>query len=186
MPIDPQTGKEVYDHLVALTPGTAEYRMVEKQFSSTMIQQTATKAQRSGQFGQVQLQNLMLVGSNNASFSQLVSIERLQNPNLYGQYIARKKQMDKHNPKGTQNERWLYHGTTSDTCEKINTQGFNRSFKGKNGKMLVLVFVHIMVMVMIQELCMVKEYTLQEIRIIQIDMLDLMHKATRRCTSLVF
>ena len=117
MPTDSKTGKEAHVHLVTLDPGSFEYKKVENQFTATMV-----------------------AGSN---FTKLVSIERLQNPNLYGQYIARKKQMDKHNPEGTQNERWLYHGTTSDTCEKINTQGFNRSFKGKNGKMLVLLSVHI-------------------------------------------
>ena len=94
--------------------------------------------------------------------------------------------MDKHNPMDTQNERWLFHGTTGDTCDKINTQGFNRSFKGKNGKMLVLLFVHIIIMVMTQELCMVKECTLQEMQNILTHMLELMCKDTGECTSLKF
>ena len=116
MPTDSKTGKEAYVHLVTLNPGSSEYKLVENQFTATMV-----------------------AGIN---FTKLECIERLQNPNLYDQYIARKKQMDKYNPKGTQNERWLFHGTTGDTCEKINTQGFNRSFKGKHGKMLVFLFVH--------------------------------------------
>ena len=115
MPIDSKTEKEAHVHLVTLNPGCPEYNKVESQFTATMV-----------------------AGNN---FTQLVSIERLQNPILYGQYIAWKKEMDKHNPKGTQNERWLFHGTSGDTCEKINAQGFNRSFKGKNGKVLILFLV---------------------------------------------
>ena len=42
--------------------------------------------------------------------------------------------MDKQNPLGHQNEKKLFHGTASDVCEKINAQGFNRTFAGKNGK----------------------------------------------------
>jgi len=30
-------------------------------------------------------------------------------------------------------EKELFHGTKKDTCEKINYQGFNRSFAGENG-----------------------------------------------------
>ena len=47
--------------------------------------------------------------------------------------MVRKKEMDKDNPPGHQNERWLFHGTSSDTLDKINNQSFNCSFAGKNG-----------------------------------------------------
>lgn len=107
MPIDQKTGKEVHVHLVDLKVGTPEYCRVENQFTATVV-----------------------AGTN---FSQLVSIQRVQNSILYGQYLARKKQMDKHNPKSIQNERWLFHGTSADTCAKINSQGFNRVFNGKHG-----------------------------------------------------
>lgn len=107
MPTDKQTGMEMHVHLVTLKPGTTEYNDVESKFTATL--------------------------ATGKDFKQLVSIQRLQNPKLYGQYIAHKKLMDKHNPKNTQNERWLFHGTSPDSCEKINTQGFNRIFKGKNG-----------------------------------------------------
>ena len=68
-------------------------------------------------------------------YTQIVHIERIQNPALYLQYIGRKKEMDRQNPKGHQNERMLFHGTSQDTCPKINRNGFNRSFAGKNGNL---------------------------------------------------
>ena len=106
MPTDAK-GKEKHVHLVTLTAGSPEYNNVESQFNTTMVK--------------------------GSSYSQIVSIQRIQNPVLYQQYMVRKREMDKHNPPGHQNERWLFHGTSPDTLDKINTQGFNRSFAGKNG-----------------------------------------------------
>ena len=62
----------------------------------------------------------------------IVSIERIQNPHLYQTYQLRKEKMDKDN--GGNNERQLFHGTNPDSVTKINTQGYNRSFSGLNGK----------------------------------------------------
>ena len=72
---------------------------------------------------------------NKTMAKQILGIQRIQNPVLYQQYAVRKKKMDKQNSLG-QNERWLWHGTSPDTIDKINTQGFNRSFAGKNGKLI--------------------------------------------------
>ena len=66
-------------------------------------------------------------------YTSILKIQRIQNPALYFQYIVRKKEMDKHNTPGHQNERRLFHGTSVDTCPKVNQSGFNRSFAGKNG-----------------------------------------------------
>ena len=63
----------------------------------------------------------------------IVKIQRIQNPALYGQFIAKKKQLDFHNPKGIQNERWLFHGTRKDSLTSINRNGFNRNFRGRSG-----------------------------------------------------
>lgn len=93
-------------HLVPLPSTSSEYAMVERAFTMTM--------------------------TTGKLFTEIVSIERLQNRVLCQEYAIRKKEMDKRNPKG-QNERWLWHGTSPDTIEKINTHGFNRSFAGKNG-----------------------------------------------------
>lgn len=88
-------------HLVTLTAGSDEYNSVEIAFDKTMIK-----------------------GIN---YTQIVSIQRLQNPTLYRQYAVKKREMEKHNPKGYKNEQWLWYGATYDTHYKINSQGFNRS-----------------------------------------------------------
>ena len=64
----------------------------------------------------------------------IVKIERIQNPTLYAQYSARKRRMDNDNPKGTLNERRLYHGCSAEVVQNIIFQGFNRSYAGKNGE----------------------------------------------------
>ena len=67
------------------------------------------------------------------NYKAIVKIERIQNPAFYGQYAAKKKQLDTYNPKGVQNERWLFHGTKESSISKINKTNFNRSFRGQNG-----------------------------------------------------
>ena len=67
-----------------------------------------------------------------ASSVAIVSIERIQNPHLFQSYQLRKEKMDKDN--AGNNERQLFHGTNPNSVTKINTQGFNRSFSGLNGK----------------------------------------------------
>lgn len=64
--------------------------------------------------------------------NQIVKIERVQNPALFGMYMIRKQKMDK--AKGS-NELWLFHGTAGNNCKLINHAGFNRSFCGKNATM---------------------------------------------------
>ena len=68
-----------------------------------------------------------------SSYKSIIKIQRIQNRVLYSQYAARKKFVDDSNPTGHENERMLFHGTAADTCPKVNQQGFNRSFAGKNG-----------------------------------------------------
>ena len=46
------------------------------------------------------------------------------------------------NPKGTQNERVLWHGTSADTVKQINTNGFNRSYCGKHGQCMCIALMH--------------------------------------------
>ena len=67
----------------------------------------------------------------------IVKIDRIQNPTLYAQYAARKKLMDRTNPPNTTNERRLYHGCAGDVVQQIIHGGFNRSYAGKNGKLIV-------------------------------------------------
>ncbi|XP_019864200.1 PREDICTED: poly [ADP-ribose] polymerase 14-like, partial [Amphimedon queenslandica] len=98
MPFDSQ-GKEKRFYLVPLPAISPEYETAKAAFNKTMTR----------------------------SYSQILSIQRLQNPVLYYQYAVRKKEMEKRNPKGHQNERLLWHGTSPDTLDKINTCGFDRN-----------------------------------------------------------
>ena len=61
-------------------------------------------------------------------------IERIQNPHLYQCYTVRKQKMDRE--LGRNSERQLFHGTDAKNVSHINTQGFNRSLCGANGKWL--------------------------------------------------
>ena len=130
MPLDPQSGKEAALHCVDLVPGSKEYNKVMLEFNKTMAPAAMTSGSTVPQGGM--LSQPYLQSSNN--YSSIVKIQRIQNPMLYSQYIAKKKDMDKHNPPGHQNEWKLFHGTPGNVCPKINQQGFNRSFAGKNGK----------------------------------------------------
>lgn len=62
----------------------------------------------------------------------IVKLERIQNKMLYQQYVTKKKFLESQNPKGTQNERELWHGTACYAVNSINYGGFNRSYCGKN------------------------------------------------------
>ena len=131
MPIDPQTGKEFPLHCVDLIPGSKEYNEVLQEFNKTMTMVPMPVAAPTTVFYQPNLYE-----SDN-TYNTIVKIQRIQNPMLYSQYIAKKKDMEKHNPPGHRNERRLFHGTPADVCPKINQQGFNRSFAGRNGEIIV-------------------------------------------------
>lgn len=62
-----------------------------------------------------------------------VQIRRIQNKGQWQRYSVLKQEVDKKYP-NQMNEQFLYHGTTKDICQKINKNGFNRSFCGRNGK----------------------------------------------------
>ncbi|KAM6984986.1 LOW QUALITY PROTEIN: protein mono-ADP-ribosyltransferase PARP14 [Aplochiton taeniatus] len=62
---------------------------------------------------------------------QVVKIQRIQSKDQWQRYAVKKLALDKKYPTN-KNELILYHGTTADICQKINTNGFNRSFCGKN------------------------------------------------------
>ena len=71
----------------------------------------------------------------------IVTIERVQNPGLYGIYAVKKKEMDEQ--KGA-NEKWLFHGTAAKNVAGISNKGLNRSFAGTNGEynfFVVVVFL---------------------------------------------
>ncbi|CAB1339029.1 unnamed protein product [Coregonus sp. 'balchen'] len=61
----------------------------------------------------------------------VLKIERIQNPSLWGAFKIKKKDMEVRN-RHQNNERKLFHGACHTTIDKINELGFNRSYAGKN------------------------------------------------------
>ena len=133
MPVNKQTGKEERCHLVNLSSGSEEYQEVIKEFNKTMMQ--TSPQMKSGQYAKLLNMTMMQASLQLQSghYAKVHSIERIQNPLLYSQYITRKKKMDEDNPKNHVNERQLFHGTDDETSLKINQMGFDRNFAGKNG-----------------------------------------------------
>ena len=72
----------------------------------------------------------MIEGEN---YTSIVKIDRIQNPTLYGQYASKKKYLDAHNPKGVQNEHWLFHGVQESYVSQVNKTNLNRTYRGQNG-----------------------------------------------------
>ncbi|VDI60802.1 Hypothetical predicted protein, partial [Mytilus galloprovincialis] len=70
----------------------------------------------------------------------IVEIHRIQNKTLYQQYAAKKKMIDSTNLPGHQNEKSLWHGFAKNAMGSINSRGFNRSYCGKNGEILVQIY----------------------------------------------
>ena len=102
---DPATKKEVPLRVIDLAPGSRGYTSALAEFDKTM----------------------------KAKYKTIVSIQRVQNPVLHRQYIAKKKHLDSQNPSSVQNERWLFHGTKPSSITLINQTNFNRSYRGQNG-----------------------------------------------------
>ena len=62
-------------------------------------------------------------------YTEVVKIERIQNPRLYEIFEGQKKKMSNGG-----NEMRLFHGTATGAVKNINMSGFNRAYCGKNGK----------------------------------------------------
>ena len=118
-------GKEIVCHVVDLQPSDPEYQEVHTTFTSTMPPAGSA-------------------GGN--VWTNLVKIQRIQNPALYAQYAARKKIMEKENPR-IQNERQLFHGCKGEVIQNIYHQGFNRSFAGANGKCCISRYIMIFILI---------------------------------------
>ncbi|XP_053380787.1 protein mono-ADP-ribosyltransferase PARP14-like [Mercenaria mercenaria] len=76
-------------------------------------------------------QNLLLVDLLPTSKEYQDLIERIQNRSLRVQYEVKKKQLEAQNP-NAKNENFLWHGTSNEAIDSINSHGFNRSYCGKN------------------------------------------------------
>ena len=67
--------------------------------------------------------------------NQIVCIERIQNRAIYELYnLKRKAMMTKYGKDFTGKELKLFHGTSRENIEKINSGGLNRSYAGIHGK----------------------------------------------------
>ena len=105
--IDPKTKQEVPLRVVGLPVYSGSYQFALAEFHKTM--------------------------TPGANYRAIVKIERIQNPALYRQYAAKKKQLESYKPKGVRNERWLFHGSKQSDVSKINKTNFNRWYHGQNG-----------------------------------------------------
>ncbi|KAL4635573.1 poly ADP-ribose polymerase 14-like [Arapaima gigas] len=95
--------------VVPLSPTSEEYQKISNEF----------------------LQSCQNFTRNNNKTIQVIQIRRIQNTEQWQRYAVRKQAVDKKYP-NKKNEQILYHGTAKDICQKINTNGFNRSFCGRN------------------------------------------------------
>lgn len=123
-------------HVVALSPLTPEYNEVKSKFEKTMTSLQYPSSVHPSHGLVATTKYATKYAQYSGQYNQIVKIERIQNPSLHGQYVAKKKIMDKHNPSNTMNERELFHGCPGDVAQKISHHGFNRSFAGKNGMQL--------------------------------------------------
>ena len=106
-------GKEKPYHVVTLSKTSSEYQQV----ATTFIRSSA--------------------GAINSS--NIKEIRRIQNPQLYKSFMARKEAIDATRSHGS-NEKQLFHGTSEEGVEQINHHGLNRSLAGKNGNVYIYAF----------------------------------------------
>ncbi|CAK8690930.1 unnamed protein product [Clavelina lepadiformis] len=66
------------------------------------------------------------------TYRSIRTIERIQHPALYKQYVIKKNDVEKHMSSCKPVERELFHGTSAGDAEKICADGFDRGFAGKN------------------------------------------------------
>ncbi|XP_030436581.1 protein mono-ADP-ribosyltransferase PARP14 isoform X1 [Gopherus evgoodei] len=76
-------------------------------------------------------QDVQMKFQQTCSAFKIDKIERIQNPFYWQTYQIKKQEMDSKNG-NTNNERRLFHGTTSGSLTIINNKGFNRSYAGMN------------------------------------------------------
>ena len=62
----------------------------------------------------------------------LFQIERIQNPTLFTQYMAKMQQMEHANAGRTHIEQTLWHGTSGAVVANINNKGFDRNYNSGN------------------------------------------------------
>ena len=127
-------------HRVDLDPKSTEYGEVKSKFEMTMASLNINQHQSVSRHVHVVTRaGFQQAYQYSGQWSQIIKIERIQNPFLHAQYVAKKKTMDTHNPSSITNEKELFHGCPGDVAEKISHHGFNRSFAGKNGTYVLII-----------------------------------------------
>ena len=104
MPLDQTTQREALVHKVDLPDWSPEYKRVVDRFNETAVE--------------------------GKDYSKIVAVKRIQRPLLYQQYMHKKREMDKENPQGIDNEQQLFHGTSVQAIEAITYHSFDRVFAG--------------------------------------------------------
>ncbi|XP_030199140.1 protein mono-ADP-ribosyltransferase PARP14 isoform X2 [Gadus morhua] len=95
--------------IVDLSPTSEQYKKVQANFLQTSKDPTTATP---------------------ATFT-VVKIQRIQSKDQWQRYALQKQVLDEKYPHN-KNEMDLYHGTTAEICRKVNSNGFNRSFCGRN------------------------------------------------------
>ncbi|XP_065925390.1 protein mono-ADP-ribosyltransferase PARP14 isoform X4 [Magallana gigas] len=108
---------------VKLSPHDKEYKDVLARFSAT--------SGGSVSISEKIVRKLKTQMSASYEVKKIVEIRRVQNPSLYQQYAAKRKEISIRNKRDP--EKWLWHGTYPETVDKIINNGFNRSYCGKHG-----------------------------------------------------
>ena len=98
--------KGVACHIVDLDPKSTEYSEVKSKFEKSMgpLKMQQNPPSSCGMFANIG------IAQYTGQWNQIIKIERIQNPFLHAQYVAKKKTMDQHNPSNIVNERELFHG----------------------------------------------------------------------------
>ncbi|XP_062604645.1 protein mono-ADP-ribosyltransferase PARP14-like [Saccostrea cucullata] len=108
---------------ITLKPGDNEYKQVLSKFNAS--------SQGSVSVSEKLYRKLKTQLSASYEISDIVEIRRVQNPYLYQQYAAKRKEIQVKN--GKDPEQWLWHGTYPETVDKVINNGFNRSYCGRHG-----------------------------------------------------
>ncbi|XP_062616540.1 protein mono-ADP-ribosyltransferase PARP15-like [Saccostrea cucullata] len=108
---------------ITLKPGDNEYQLVMSKFKAS--------SQGAVSVSEKLYRKLKTQLSASYEMSDIVEIRRVQNPYLYQQYAAKRKEIQVKNKKDP--EQWLWHGTYPETVDKVINNGFNRSYCGRHG-----------------------------------------------------
>lgn len=71
-------------------------------------------------------------GFHKTAKNKILKIERVQNHHLWCSYFVMRRKMTMKNGEAEVGEKYLYHGTSADSCHCIERDRFDRNYTGKN------------------------------------------------------